>query len=204
MLTLESIMKYKNFKIKEEEELKRCDLKRKLARNKRILRISYYVLYSVLITMLAAFLIGWGHCINSGCDFKGAYYLPKPLAYLNIIVWALLAVTTISFIIMINKRFGDKEFGAPKCKLIAFLSVFSISFFLRGTWDLVAYKFEPSKEVMAILIFLVYFFTEWLPIFVTYLTHYWAFKQHNLRRNSRGSETLPQIVESADDKLLTK
>ena len=44
---------------------------------------------------------------------------------------------------------------------------------------------------MAVLIFVVYFFTEWLPIFVIYLTHLWAFynvhKQQ--RKRERGSET---------------
>ena len=108
------------------------------------------------------------------------------MALLNIFVWILLFLTTCSFVRMLNKRFGEKEFAGPKCKLFFFLCVFSLSFFIRGSWDLVVttthLNFENEQE-KAILIFFVYFLTEWLPIFVIYLTHLWAF--YALIRNQR-------------------
>ena len=60
------------------------------------------------------------------------------LALANIVVWIILAFSTVSFIRMLNKRFGEQEFAGPKCRLIFFLSVFSLSFFVRGAYDLVA------------------------------------------------------------------
>lgn len=56
---------------------------------------------------------------------------------MNVAVWILLSVSTCSFVQMLNKRFGEEEFSGPKCRLIIFLAVFSLSFFIRGTWDLV-------------------------------------------------------------------
>ena len=79
---------------------------------------------------------------------------------------------------MLNKRFGEDEFSGPKCRLIVFLVVFSFGFFVRGTWDLVV-KYSAfdldDPQVMAVLIFVVYFFTEWMPIFVIYVAHTHAF-----------------------------
>ena len=83
---------------------------------------------------------------------------------------------------MLNKRFGEKEFSAPKFRLIILLAFFSLSFFVRGTWDLMLYFNEHlhlhiklNSYEMATMIFVVYFFTEWLPIFVIYLVHALAF-----------------------------
>lgn len=70
---------------------------------------------------------------------SGTYFGPLELALSNIFVWILLILVTWSFVSMLNKRFGEAEFTGPKRKLILFLSVFSLSFFVRGTYDLLVY-----------------------------------------------------------------
>ena len=90
----------------------------------------------------------------------------------------MLAYTTCLFVRMLNRRFGEDEFSGPKCKFFTFLFVFSISFAIRGSWDL-GILIHPvdlrTDQEFAGVLFLLYFFTEWLPIFVIYLTHLWAF-----------------------------
>ena len=97
----------------------------------------------------------------------------------NICVWLLLSLATCSFVRMLNKRFGEAEFSGPKCKLYIFLSVFSLSFFVRGTWDLYLY-YSPNdigsnQQDYAATVFLVYFLTECCPICCIYLNHLMAF-----------------------------
>ena len=150
-----------------------------MTENKNRLDICYYILFALTAVLVLSFALGYGLCISGDCNFiKGSYVLPLELAIANIVVWVFLAISTFSFVSMLNKRFGEKEFYGPKFKLLCFLSVFSLSFFVRGTWDLVLYhwsiEFKNEKD-MAAVIFVVYFFTEWLPIFVIYLTHMWAF-----------------------------
>jgi len=102
-----------------------------------------------------------------------------PLAISNVIVWILLAVSTCTFVVMLRRRFAESEFSGPRRKLIGFLSVFSLSFFVRATWDLVAEAVHMKSELsMALLVFFIYFLTEWVPIFVIYMYHFWAFYQH--------------------------
>ena len=88
-------------------------------------------------------------------------------------------MATCSFVSMLNKRFGEAEFSGPKCKLYIFLSVFSLSFFVRGAWDLFLHYSNvlwwDNQQNYAAMIFMVYFLTEWCPIFVIYLNHLLAF-----------------------------
>jgi hypothetical protein len=74
---------------------------------------------------------------------------------------------------MMNTRFGD-SYRASQIKLIIYLSVFSISFLLRGVWDIVQNykKMDLGDWMNAITVFVIYFFCEWLPIFVIYLSHF--------------------------------
>ena len=58
-----------------------------------------------------------------------------PIAILNIVVWGLLMISTLQFVHTINKRYRN-QFNQAKCKLMLFLTLFSLSFILRGTWDL--------------------------------------------------------------------
>ena len=132
-----------------------------------------------MASFLLFFVTAYFLYVRSSYDFPGTYFAPMVLAFSNIFVWLLLALATCSFISMLNKRFGEAEFSGPKCKLYVFLSVFSLSFFVRGTWDLIIH-YEPtilgeSEVEMAVAIFFVYFFTECLPIFVIYLNHLLAF-----------------------------
>ena len=105
---------------------------------------------------------------------------------MNIMVWVLLGFTTFSFVRMLNKRFGESRFSGAKCKFFIFLTVFSLSFAIRGSWDLgitiSGLKMKTSQEEATVL-FLLYFLTEWMPIFVIYLTHLWAF--HSLVERQR-------------------
>ncbi len=195
MLTLESIVKYKNFKILETRAITPCELKQKMNVNKARLDICYYILYALFAIFVVGFVALYALCVTSECSFiKGSYVMPLELAIANIVVWIVLSICTFSFVSMLNKRFGSDEFRGPKCKLLCFLSLFSLSFFVRGTWDLVLYHWPiefANEQDMAAVIFVVYFTTEWLPIFAIYLTHLWAFysihKQQKMR--ARGSES---------------
>jgi len=69
-------------------------------------------------------------------ELEGTYFGPLYLAVSNIIVWILLFAATCSFVRMLNKRFGERKFSGPKCKFFIFLTVFSVSFLVRGTYDL--------------------------------------------------------------------
>ena len=77
--------------------------------------------------------------VRASHEFSVTYFAPVTLAISNIVVWFLLLLATFSFVSMLNKRFGEAEFSGPKCKLYIFLGVFSLSFFVRGTWDLAVY-----------------------------------------------------------------
>ena len=144
-----------------------------------------------MFIVIAFFLSAEGICLYQDCDFAGSYFGPLYLSILNIVVWLMLIITTCSLVRMLNRRFGEAEFAGPKCKFFTFLGVFSLSFFIRGTWDLgiiIHPMSTKSEETMAIILFMLYFFTEWLPIFVIYLTHLWAFhslvKRHRERRKN--------------------
>ena len=152
-------------------------LKLKIQTNQRILTISYIVLYSLMAILILSFAItAIVYSVNNHTLY-GTYVGPLILAISNIFVWFLLLLATCSFVSMLNKRFGEAEFTGPKCKLFAFLCVFSLSFFVRGTWDLIIHflEIDLNESQMAAVIFAVYFFTEWLPIFVIYLNHLLAF-----------------------------
>ena len=98
-------------------------------------------------------------------------------------------MVTLTFVSMLNKRFGEAEFAGPKRKLKFYLAVFSLSFFVRGTWDLfvantnVVDTLSPAQ--FAPVLFFIYFLTEWLPVFIIYLAHVAAFHELLKRQNER-------------------
>lgn len=145
MLNCESIMRYKNFKILEMQAATKCEVKRIRARNQRCIDTAYIVLYLLMTFFIAFFVIKEVICLADSCDFQGSYFGPIYLSIANLFVWFLLALTTCSFVSMLNKRFGEEHFRTHKCKLILFLSVFSLSFFVRGTYDLVITVRTPKK-----------------------------------------------------------
>ena len=59
MLNFESIIKYKNFKIREEETLTKTALKAKINKNKKYVDISYLVLYFLLFALGSTFVSLW-------------------------------------------------------------------------------------------------------------------------------------------------
>ena len=69
MLTLESIIKYKNFKIREDEAITNSDLKLKMEKNQRFLDISYLILYIFLFVLIAFFIGAEVFCLMSECKF---------------------------------------------------------------------------------------------------------------------------------------
>ena len=94
------------------------------------------MIYIFLFIIIAFFTGADIWCVMTDYDLGGTYFGPLYLALLNIIVWALLAFLTYVFVRMLNNRFGESEFAGPKCKFITFLIVFSLSFAIRGSWDL--------------------------------------------------------------------
>ena len=159
----------------------------KLARNKCILDICYYIMWCLILVLLAVFgtyQVGCMMELSNECSFTHTYLWAKPLAVLNILVWIVLSCTTITFVVMLQRRFAQAEFNGPRRKLIGFLMAFSLSFAVRATWDLVTINIDVEKpRPMAVLLFFVYFLTEWMPIFVIYLYHFWAFYEHYKMRN---------------------
>lgn len=107
MLTLESIVKYKNFKIREERATTECYLQKRVARNLRILDISYYVLYLLTFAIVAFFVSTALYYNAKDKSFEGTYFGPLYLALMNVLVWILLSISTCSFVQMLNKRFGE-------------------------------------------------------------------------------------------------
>lgn len=136
MLTFESIIKLKNFKIREQQTISNADLKIKMKRNKRFLDGSYFAIYIMLFIIIAFFTSAEVFCVMKHCDFEGSYFGPLYLAIFNIVVWFMLALSTFVFVRMLNNRFGETEFTGPKIKFFTFLTVFSLSFAIRGSWDL--------------------------------------------------------------------
>ena len=160
-----------------------------------------YVLFFSLIAIFTSFEAVY---LSNDKDMSGSYFMPLGLSLLNILLWIVLVITNRSFVSMLNKRFGEAEFNGPKCKLLIFLIVFSLSFFIRGAWDLVMsiqpIEFDNNLE-KAIVIFLIYFITEWVPIFVIYSTHLWAFNTL-LQREKRRAKSMDkgQVVLTSSGK----
>ena len=60
VLTLESIIKYKNFKLREESTISDDELKRFIQRNQRFLQIIYIVLYAFMASLIIFFVSAAG------------------------------------------------------------------------------------------------------------------------------------------------
>lgn len=135
----------------------------------------YWSIGITMIGILCCFIIWVSICsINSDtCNFSDSSSLLLPISMLNLLTWLLLLSSTLILMKMMSSRFGD-SYRDSQVKLIIYLSVFSISFLLRGVWDIVQNykKMNLSNLVNAITVFVIYFFCEWLPIFVIYLSHF--------------------------------
>ena len=108
---------------------------------------------------------------------------------------------------MINKRFGS-DFANAKCKLFVTLSLFSISFLIRASWDLWI-KWHPDMDLQsndgttwAIILFTLYFFTEWLPLGVVYLVHFLDFYKNWQNERSPMRDENASILEKQQLELL--
>ena len=100
---------------------------------------------------------------------------------------------------MINKRFG-KDFANAKIKLFTVLSVFSLSFLIRASWDFYIQfnadvKFE-NPRVWSSILFSMYFWTEWLPLAVVFMTHFCDFYRNfqNERNPPKGNDDLKASI----------
>ena len=115
------------------------------------------------------------------------------LGILNIILWALLLVSSLYFFKMLNQRFGEK-FKSAKLHLMIVITFFSISFLIRSLWDLIIpytdYSVNVQPKTNATVIFFFYMLTEYLPIASIYFTHAYAF--YRLSLSKRKSKTKPK------------
>ena len=160
-----------------------------MAQNAKIVSWGYLVLYGLMLSVVLGFTIYFFvYRFISKRDLQGAYFGPSYLAGANVIVWIALTVVTIIFIKMLNKRFGEEEFNGPKRRLKFYLAIFSLSFCVRGSWD-IAISVNPitwnDPKKFAPVLFTLYFLTEWLPIFILYLAHILAFKGLIQRQKER-------------------
>jgi hypothetical protein len=135
----------------------------------------YWGIGIIMVGILCSFIIWVSLCsfTTDKCNFSNSSSLLLPISVLNFITWILLLSSTLILMRIMNTRFGD-SYRVSQIKLIIYLSVFSLSFLLRGIWDIVQnYKKMDLGNLMdAITVFIIYFFCEWLPIFVIYLSHY--------------------------------
>ena len=98
MLCIESIIKYKNFIIREGEAISSCDLKAKQRKNQKILDYSYIALYTLFAALVLFFSAAAIFMFCTNGTFNGSYFGPVYLAVLNILLWILLTVTTCAFV----------------------------------------------------------------------------------------------------------
>jgi len=135
----------------------------------------YWGIGITMVGILCSFIVWVSVCSveSNSCNFSNSSSLLLPISVLNILTWIMLLTSTLLLMRMMNKRFGD-SYRDSQIKLIIYLSVFSLSFLLRGVWDIVQnYKKMNLDDLMdAITVFVIYFFCEWLPIFVIYLSHF--------------------------------
>ena len=144
MLSVECIVKYKNFSIKESENLDSCRKKTQTQRNSTLLRITYIGILIFSLTVIIGFIVVQILAMT-GDSAEHSYALELPLGILNLTVWIFLCWSTCSFVSMINKRFGS-DFSDAKCNLFTALALFSVSFLIRATWDLWI-KWHPDMDI---------------------------------------------------------
>ena len=133
-----------------------------------------------MVVILLSFLLWVAVCGSMNaeqCNFSNSTSLLIPISVLNFVTWLLLLVSTMSLRQILKKRFGDTYTFAQR-KLVIYLSVFSLSFLLRGIFDAVQKTKTINTNTVwsAVEVFVIYFFCEWLPIFVIYLHHHEDFK----------------------------
>ena len=175
MCSFELIIKFKNLEINESLSTPQVRKTKLVNQNSLMLTFLYWVVGITMIGIMCCFIIWVSVCsaTASTCNFDESSSLLLPISVLNILTWILLLASTLILMRIMNKRFGD-SYRASQIKLIIYLSVFSLSFLLRGVWDIIQNykKMSLGNVVDAITVFIIYFFCEWLPIFVIYLSHY--------------------------------
>ena len=111
----------------------------------------------------------------------------------------MLVIVSVFFFRMINLRFGDNRFVAAKMRLRVVIVFFSISFLIRSCWDFTIEFREVSVDagLNALIIFLVYFFTEFMPIFTIYFMH--ADGINRMKKMKDRKVKLSSLVNRSDD-----
>ena len=202
MLSVECIIKYKNFEINESEVASYCVKQNTITRNNKVLKAIYISIGLFSLTIIVGFAI---FQMTSHIKAKKAahpFVAELPLAILNLIVWVFLALSTCSFVNMINRRFG-KDFANAKCKLFSVLTVFSLSFLIRASWDFYI-QYNPdlqfsNNRVWSSILFSMYFWTEWLPLAVVLMTHFCDFY-----RNLQNEKNPPKDKEDLKASVIMK
>ena len=137
MLSVECVVKYRNLAHSENTSIIVCERELLIKRNLRILRLCYIAIFSLMALIICYFL--FTAVLPSDKCITSSYSLALPIGFLNLIVWGLLMVSTISFVKQINERFAGHEYKTVKNKLVSILVIFSMSFLLRGMWNFLLY-----------------------------------------------------------------
>ena len=183
MLSVGCIIKYRDLSLDENPDLTPEQKRTAQQKNKLILTVLYVVIAVMMLSTVVFFCCWAGYCTiedGSRCTFTKAASLTLEIAIFNLVVWALLVLATLSFYDQIKGRFNGKSFKCAVAKLFLYLTLFSLSFGLRGTWDLYQSTknsgMPKSEMTQAWLVFIIYFFCEFLPIFAVYLIHLQDFR----------------------------
>ena len=126
------------------------------------------------------------------------------MGVLNVMLWAMLVIVSYFFFRMIHLRFGDNRFVAAKFRLKVVIIFFSISFLIRSCWDFTINfrEVNMSNGLNALTLFLIYFFTEFMPIFTIFYMH--ADGLYRMKRIKEQRTKLSSLVnrsESGNDAL---
>jgi hypothetical protein len=99
-----------------------------------------------------------------------------PIIIANFLNMGLLILVVIKFLHELNKRFGN-SYKRAKYTVTVYMLLFSLSFMLRGTTDIM----QKNQNLLPILMTawyqtFFYLLTEWLPLFVLYCIHITQFR----------------------------
>ena len=138
MCSFELIIKFKNLEINESLSTNQQRKTKLVTQNSVMLYGLYWGIGITMVGILCSFIVWVSICSVTAntCNFSNSSSLLLPISVLNILTWIMLLSSTLILMRMMNKRFGD-SYRESQIKLIIYLSVFSLSFLLRGVWDIV-------------------------------------------------------------------
>lgn len=144
-----------------------------ISRVERILKGLQISLTVLILAVLVCFL-GWLLICTfvEQCTYEtSSKTLLIPISLLNLIVWLLLTVSTYYLVRKWRERYGNNYQRNVQCKLMTYLQVFGLSYFIRGVYDTIQYFASVSDLASNIMMIFLYVFCEWVPILVIYNQH---------------------------------